>query len=172
MTRATYFCPNCWEEIPEGALTCPYCHKMIDELARQSFPEKLIASLAHPVPSRAALAARILGQLHDPRAVEPLEAIFVKSQDPELHEAAVRALGELRDPRALDTLVRILNDPTAFLSLRLAAVEALGRIGGEQAVAALRQAAHGDRLLARAAREQLLDLGINPRRWPGDPFSG
>ena len=125
-------------------MICPHCHATIQADAQEGFFAKLVNALRHPVPSKAALAAQVLGELGDPRGVEPLLQALDQSHDPELQEAAIRALGELRDVRAANTLVRVLEDPNTFITLRVAAVEALDNIGGDEAVGALQRAAQSD----------------------------
>jgi HEAT repeat protein len=108
---------------------------------------------------QAATAALTLGRLNDPRAVNPLLEVFVRSRDPELHEAAIWALGELRDVRAVPTLIQILDNPKSFITLRIGCTEALGKIGGDQAVEALRRAARSDqRALRVSAQTELRNL--------------
>ena len=163
--QATYYCPNCWEEIPPGTITCPHCHQPVGADAEKEFFDKVVDALRHPIPSKAAFAAQVLGKTGDPRGVDPLLQVVERSRDPELQEAAIRALGRLRDPRAVTPFVRVLNDENVFMTLRIAAADALGQIGGEPAIAALQTAAHrDDRGVSRAAREALSTLGVAVRR--------
>jgi HEAT repeat protein len=55
-------------------------------------------------------AARSLGEIKDPRAVEPLIAAL-KDNDSEFREQAAQSLGLLKDPRAVEPLIAILKDP-------------------------------------------------------------
>ncbi len=159
--KVTFYCPRCWEEIPPGTAVCPYCRASIEGSTEEAFLDKLIDALRHPVPSKAALAAQILGQLGDPRGVEPLLDIFDRTRDPEIQEAAIRALGELGDPRAIALFARVLEESDRFITLRVAAAEALGRIGGDQAIEALQGVAkRDDRSVSRAARAALAELGF------------
>jgi HEAT repeat protein len=154
--RVTYYCPHCWEEIPEGTTICPCCGKPIRANTEEDFFDKLVDALRHPVPSKAALAAQILGKLSDARGVEPLMEAYERTHDPELQEAVIRALGNLKDDRAVGRLSQVLNDASAFVTLRIAAAEALARIGSTRALAALQATAQReDRSIARAARAAL-----------------
>jgi len=159
--KATYYCPRCWEEIPPGTAVCPYCHVSIESRAGEAFSDKLINALRHPVPSKAALAAQILGRLGNPRAVEPLLEVFARTRDPEVQEAAIHALGELGDPRAIALLSRVLEESSMFITLRVAAAEALGKIGSGQAIEVLQDLAKRDgRAVSHAARAALAALGF------------
>jgi HEAT repeat protein/CHAT domain-containing protein len=68
-------------------------------------------------------AAEALGQLGDPRAVEPLIALL-EDEDSLVRTATTVALGNLVDPRAVKPLVVRLEDEDS--KVRWAAVEALG----------------------------------------------
>jgi HEAT repeat protein len=79
-------------------------------------------------------AAEALGNLKDPRAVEPL--IRVLREEPEnIGYYVPRALGEIGDDRAVDTLVGCLKDGNH--NQREAATTALVQIGGPRSVEAL-----------------------------------
>jgi len=60
---STFYCTNCWAEVPESAATCPRCGD--DIAARQTradFVDKLIAALRHCEPMTPVRAAWILGE--------------------------------------------------------------------------------------------------------------
>jgi len=78
-------------------------------------------------------AAYLLGDIGDPRAVEPLIAAFAGEKDRFMRMAIVRALGKIGDPRALDTLIAALAAP-AWTPDFCILVDDLARIGGERAV--------------------------------------
>ncbi len=90
--------------------------------------------LGHSSPTirrQAMLALEVLLEpsRHDGRAVEPLAAMLRRAQlTLEERESLVRALGRTGAPRALATLVPLCG-PRQRLSLRLAALDALGAIG-------------------------------------------
>ena len=153
MGYVTFFCPACWKEVPEKTQVCPHCGASIEERSRESFEEKLIGALRHPISFQAATVALTLGRLRERRAVEPLLEVFERTRDSEVHEAAIWALGELRDPRAVPKLVQLLDDPNVFVTLRIACTEALAKIGGDQAQAALERAARSDQRVLRVAAQ-------------------
>jgi HEAT repeat protein len=63
---------------------------------------------------------KALGEIKDPRAVEPLIAAL---KDKGVCAAAAYALGEIKDPRAVEPLIAALKDES--FSVRRAAAEAL-----------------------------------------------
>ena len=80
------------------------------------------------------VAAEALGEIKDPRAVEPL--IFaLKDEESGVRSAAAKALGKIEDPRAVEPLISALKDKD--WDVREAAAEALGEIKDPRAVAPL-----------------------------------
>lgn len=76
-----------------------------------------------------ALAARGLGELGDPSAVEPLiELLDPDRRGPRVVLAAVEALGEVGDPSAAPALRRLLQVPDLDTNLLIALVDALAAV--------------------------------------------
>ena len=70
----TYFCPACWQRIPQEAKTCPFCECDIAAADARSYSERLIGSLRHPEPETRLRAAEILGEQEYASATGPLLA--------------------------------------------------------------------------------------------------
>jgi HEAT repeat protein len=85
-------------------------------------------------PGTRSAAAEALGQLGDPRAVEPLLAAL-KDESLTLRISVLAALGTLHDKRGMDAIVATLKDPNE--RLRLAAVQTLGQMREEAEAAPL-----------------------------------
>lgn len=115
----------------------------------------LDAALSDRSPKIRAAAAQSLGNLDDEVSLPGLTRAL-RDSDSWVRYYAARSLGQLRNAGMLDPLCAVLStDPAP--QVRIAAAEALGRIGGERAIEALSPlAASDDRDLARAA---LLALG-------------
>ena len=77
-------------------------------------------------------AAFALGQIADPRAVEPLERVLTEDKESEVRASAAFALGMLSDPRAAQALSKALEDDEA--AVRSSAVTGLGLVQDEAAV--------------------------------------
>jgi HEAT repeat protein len=113
-----------------------------------------------------------LGVLGDPLATETLIEIVLKRdlfhKNYELRKEAINALAKLRSQEAVEALSRILTKKEFFGGIRyedlqIAAVRALGRIGGERSIEFLTRAAAGrNRNIKRAATVSLNALGIHP----------
>jgi HEAT repeat protein len=87
------------------------------------------------------------------------------SPDPELRMRALEASAEMEDDSLLPSVIGGLDD--SDLEVRLAAVQALGAIGGTDARIALERAqASSDPEVQSAATEALLDIQFNE-----DPLS-
>lgn len=70
-------------------------------------------------------AAEALGEIRDPRAVEPLIGAL-KDRDHEVRAEAADALARIGDPRAVEPLNALLGDPRP--EVRRAAEKALSRL--------------------------------------------
>jgi HEAT repeat protein len=93
----------------------------------------LVAALARP--HAQGHVAWVLGQIKDPRALEPLVAA-VGGKDASMRWSAAHGLGFLRDRRAQPALIARLRDRSE--NVRGAAMQSLGKLGGAEALAALR----------------------------------
>ena len=140
-----------------------------DERSARSVAEALVGfgSLAVPAlvellgdsshPSGRFWAARVLGRIGDPGAVDELVA-RLHDRDDRLRVAAAEALGAIGDPRALQAVVRAtLRDPAP--QVRAHAASAVARIEGERAldvlVAALADPDYATRIRALEAFETM-----------------
>lgn len=101
----TFYCPNCWAEVPEQATTCPHCYYNISErISQADYIDKLIAALRHKEPTTSLRAAWILGERGDQKAVPALIKIVRKANDAFLVESAVEALGKIGGSAAAATV--------------------------------------------------------------------
>lgn len=153
------YCPRCWAELDDETTTCTRCGAALGE--EQDYVDKLIAALHHPEPTRAGLALDILsGWLHEVRAVEPICALVEQTSDPGILRQAARALGRLGERRAIPTLARLLADASRPFVARQAAAQALGLLGGAEAIQALTLAL-ADPLasIREAAQQALVEIG-------------
>ncbi len=106
------------------------------------------------------VAAKLLGQIEDGRAVVPLGAAL-KDQDVGVGAAAIKALGQIGVP-AIGSLVDALNDNGLSRHIHGDAAEVLGEIGDVQAVEPLIDALNDknkDVLIRRNVAESLGKIG-------------
>jgi HEAT repeat protein len=101
----TFYCPECWAEVPESVTVCPHCHTNISErISEAEYTDKLIAALRHKEPTTPVRAAWILGERREQRAVPALTRIVKKAKDAFLVESAVEALGKIAGSPAIATV--------------------------------------------------------------------
>jgi HEAT repeat protein len=82
-------------------------------------------------------AVEAMVPLREPTLFSTFVSLLRPNEPVAIRRHAVRGLGELRDPRLADTIVRVLDDPREDASVRLAAVDALGRISTFEQAGAL-----------------------------------
>lgn len=134
------YCPTCWAENAYEANVCTRCGASLDETGK-GFTDRLIDAIGHPEPTRAVIAAEILGRRREERAVEPLLTRLARKPDSmDVTTAVAAALGQIGDQQAVPGLARVLLDGKRPLPARLAAAESLDRLGGPAARQALADA--------------------------------
>ena len=79
-------------------------------------------------------AARVLGYLKDPRAVEPLIAVMMAKDTSDVPQEAAYSLGWISDRRAVEALIAAMMDEDMPASVKFRAVMALGRLEDPRAV--------------------------------------
>ncbi|KKO19819.1 MAG: hypothetical protein DCC43_07735 [Candidatus Brocadia sp.] len=162
--------------------------KSLGKLGKREAGDALISALSKNTDLSIVCALiEALGQIGDPRAVEPL-LMFLTHKESQIREYTAAALGKLRDSRAVDALIAALNDeqervrwyaadslgkignPVCVDSLikllsdtsarvRESAVTALGQIGNVQAIESLIKALQdSDKRVAEQAAESLVSI--------------
>ena len=80
-------------------------------------------------------AIKALGKIKSDKATEPL--IYMMLKDKDTRAAAIRSLGKTKDSRAVKSLIMLMHDENEELRVRKEAAQALGNIGGKEAVLGL-----------------------------------
>jgi len=134
------YCFSCWAENRYAAVVCEACGASLDETGK-TFADRLIDAIGHPEPTRAVMAAELLGRLRAAHAVEPLLVRLARKPDSmDVTAAVAAALGRIGAARAALGLAAVLLDGERPLPARLATAEALAAIGDPAACAALADA--------------------------------
>ncbi len=120
--------------------------------------EPSLELLADPDPDVRSSALALISHFDDPRVVE-VAARLLQDQDWWIVINAADVLAKARDPRAVPALVHALQREEA----RWAVVEALGRIGGPDALQALARLTQDARPEIRIESLQALALSDDPR---------
>jgi len=129
----TFYCIQCWSEVPETAAVCPHCGDDIAlHLARADYSDKLIAALHHPEPTTPVRAAWVLGERRERKAVGALCRLARESADAFVVQSAVEALGKIGGQQALETARWAASHPSPLV--RPKAERALHQLLTEESV--------------------------------------
>ncbi|MCL4459364.1 MAG: HEAT repeat domain-containing protein [Chloroflexi bacterium] len=131
----------------------------ISYLSENQIKEIIERAYADPDPKMHISAVSGMGRNCDPRW---LETIFkeLDNADPEMRYEAAQACGEMEDRRAIPRLNETIKEDED-LQVRLAAISALGKIGGQLAKEILERWANGpDEHLRAAAQETLEQIEV------------
>jgi hypothetical protein len=111
-----YYCPGCWKDSPTDFEVCPNCGINIPLFwDAKDMVEKLVHSLQHPEPSTPIRAAWLLGEICDPRAVQPLIHLIQNTRDYHLIRTAVQALRQINTEEGLEFLKTLQNHPVRMI---------------------------------------------------------
>lgn len=111
-----FYCPHCWRDFDQDVRRCPHCGRNIEEFwESKDYVEKLILALQHPEKETPIRAAWLLGQIKDPRAIQPLIDLAKSTHDVYLARAAVNALGEIDTPACLQCLAGLRDHPAKLV---------------------------------------------------------
>jgi len=126
----------------------------------ESYVERLLETVLSKETSRAGMAVDVLTKLlHDPRAIVPLTMLLERTGDPYPLVIGARGLGWLGDKTAVPVLAKLLLNENQPYVARVAAAEALRRIGGEESIQALKAVKRSRRSsVAKAATQALESL--------------
>jgi len=134
----------------------------IKKMAEKKDIKGLTKALKHKDHSIRYGAARALGRLGDPRAVEPLVQALKDDSYPFVREGAAQALGEIGETKAVPPLMKALKEE--IWSVRQKAAEALVEIGDMRAAEAFVENLRHDECAARKEAATALDqLGWEPK---------
>jgi HEAT repeat protein len=120
----TFFCPKCWAQVAESASVCPQCGIEIAQWKSQhDYTDQLIVALRHPVPTTPVLAAQVLGERREAKAVPALLETLNNTSDAYLAAASAVALDKIGSAEAIDAVRAALHH--RFARVRARAREAL-----------------------------------------------
>jgi HEAT repeat protein len=127
----TYFCPECWKEIPSSSKQCPYCRADLTSIDRSPYKDKLIRALRHPEPETRTRAVEILGQIKAREAVVPLRELLNDTSDPYLIGSVIKALSEIEGKTLIEEIEGLLAVETFPLYFYQTARRALRQLKQE-----------------------------------------
>lgn len=138
------FCPRCRQPFASVQI-CPDCDLTADSIAN-TYVEKLLETVISKETSRAGMAVDVLTKwLHEPRTILPLTMLLERKDDPYPLVIGARGLGWLGDRAAAPTLAKLLLNESQPYVARVAAAEALKKIGGVESCRVLEEATESPR---------------------------
>jgi hypothetical protein len=131
------WCERCGADLvgAEQGLPCHYCW---EATADDVLVAELAASASEALASddaRARIALKLLSQIDDPRAAGSLRGLVEKHSEPRVRAAALHSLGWSGDEADVPLALRALD--AGEIAERMAAIGALGELGGSVAADAL-----------------------------------
>jgi HEAT repeat protein len=91
----TFFCPGCGATAEPADSRCPTCGFDFRAHGGDSYEQKLIVALAHPIREHRMMAIQVLGDLRSTAAVEPLKSILAAEDDHYVLCEALTALAKI-----------------------------------------------------------------------------
>lgn len=114
-----FFCPNCWQEIDERIIICPYCEYDILKHADLSYEERLICALRHPIDDSRMLAIQLLGDMRSRKALPHFATILETEDDFYIIREIIFSLAKIGNTECID-LIRRMKTHTSQLVRRVA----------------------------------------------------
>lgn len=102
-----FFCPNCWREIGESNLQCPYCGFELSKFTELSYEQKLLIALRHPVKEIRRSVVFIVGEKKLEESVEFLEKIVDEEEDPIVLIEVAKALEKINTEKSEKVLEKM-----------------------------------------------------------------
>jgi hypothetical protein len=98
LMAVTWFCPRCWCATGCEPVPCPECGYHPGPKNKESYEDKLINALFHPVRDRRMTAIETLGRMRSRPAVPVLWWLVQNGADPFTAREIVRALNRIGTP--------------------------------------------------------------------------
>lgn len=99
-----FFCPSCWNEIPENTVLCPFCGYDLSKFNLLSYEKKLIKALNHPIKEIRRNAIFLIGLKRITEALPELAEMLEREEDPILLMEIARALKRINNQDSMKLL--------------------------------------------------------------------
>jgi len=111
----TWYCPVCWHHTTERLERCQKCGHTISSYEYESYEEKLMRSLSHPVREQRMIAIETLGRINHQPAIQKFDEIIRSDEDPFVIREVVRALYEMKTPECMSLLSSLYTHPSIIV---------------------------------------------------------
>lgn len=115
----TWFCPVCWYHSMQKFEVCPGCGHVLESYEYESYEEKQMRALSHPVREQRMLAIEALGRVRYLPAIPEFEKIVLEDEDPYLVREVMRALFKWGTPECLRILMLLEHHPSVIVRKEL-----------------------------------------------------
>jgi hypothetical protein len=119
----TFFCPECWKELPESVLECPHCRYDLSSYERLAYEEKLVLALRHPLRENRMMAIQLLGELKSQAALALFESMLKTEEDFYVVREVIYSLTKIGTERSKQIVQALLGHPSRLV--RIVAEEVL-----------------------------------------------
>ncbi len=116
----TFFCPRCGATVEATASQCPACAFDFCAHGANSYEQKLILALAHPVREHRMIAIQVLGELQSTAAVKPLKEILAAESDYVFLREVLTSLTKIGSPESRAAVAAAAWDHPSRLVRRFA----------------------------------------------------
>lgn len=99
-----FFCPSCWNEIPEETVFCPICGYDLREYTQLDYEQKLICALKHPIKEIKRNVIFLIGLKRISEAIPELRKMIEREEDPILLMEIAKALRKINTQESMKIL--------------------------------------------------------------------
>jgi hypothetical protein len=111
----TCFCPVCWHHGTERLGHCPECGHSLVLYEFDSYEEKLMRAISHPVREQRMMAIETLGKIHYAPAISEFERIIRSEEDVYVIREVIRGLHAIGTPECRRLLVSLRTHPSVIV---------------------------------------------------------
>jgi len=115
----TWFCPICWYHTREPHETCPGCGYSFTSQEVETYEEKLIRALSHPVREQRMIAIGILGSIRYLPAIPVFDRIVRNEEDAYVVREVIGALKKIGTPECMAILFSLQDHPSVVVRQEL-----------------------------------------------------
>jgi hypothetical protein len=119
----TWYCPVCWHHTGEQQTVCPGCGHSLMSHEFETYEERLMKALTHPVREQRMIAIETLGNIRYLPAVPKLELIVRNEEDAYVVCEVIRALMKIGTPECIQIIASLTDHPSVVVREELMKVK-------------------------------------------------
>ena len=118
----TWYCPVCWHHSGEQLKVFPGCGHSLMSHEFETYEEKLMQALTHPVREQRMIAIETLGNIRYLPAVPEFELIVRNEEDAYVVREVIRALRKIGTPECMQIIASLTDHPSVVVREELVKV--------------------------------------------------